>query len=239
MKYPVRMMSNLSALFTFSLLLTSFCTAQMTGSGPAPGGPARPGGFQGMPRVAGTVTVVHGSDVSIQTDAGVAITVHCSDNTRIYKDRAPAKLTDIHVGDMLMAAGAADDKTHILRAVFVADINAAEVQKMHADLGKTWIAGKVTHIDTAALKLTIQRIDQKTQVIAVDDTTSFEKSGQNVTLRDVHVGSMVRGKGSLKNGVFVPQVMQILDGKHAAGRPKPLNGPPSGAPPLSSEPPQH
>ncbi len=179
----------------------------------AGGGPFGAGGagIPNLPHVRGTVTAIQGSDISIQPEEGALTTVHCSDNTRLMKNRQPIKTSDIQVGDMLMAAGDLDEKTHLLRAVFVMDIDAATVQKMRADLGRTWIAGKVTAIDMDALQLTIARIDHKSQVITVDETTSFKKDGESVTLRDIHVGDGVRGKGSLKDGVFVPEVLHVLD----------------------------
>ncbi len=198
--------------------------AQMPGGGPFGG--QRQGGFPNLPSVRGTVTSVQGNDAAIQTEEGVAYTVHCSDNTHIFKNHQPIKMTDIHTGDMLIAAGELDDKTHTLRAVFVGDIDAATVQKMRADLGKTWIAGKVTKIDMDTLQLTLQRIDQKTQVIAVNDSTSFRKDGQSVTLRDLHVGDGVRGKGSLQSGIFVPEVLHILDTARMGQHPMPPSAQP-------------
>lgn len=140
-------------------------------------------------------------------------TIHTSDNTHIYKNRQPLKMGDVHPGDMLIAAGELDEKAGLLRAIFVADVDAATVQKLRAELGKTWIAGKVVKIDET--KITLERIDHQTQTIEADDTTSFRKNGQSVTLLDVHVGDPVRGKGVVKNGIFVPTQLTVID---AAGR---------------------
>ncbi len=222
------------SLRTVVVVLTlAFCAishghAQMDSAGGAPGGPFGQGrqGFPNLPSVRGTVSSVQSNTATIQTEEGVAYTVQCSDNTRIFKNHQPIKISDIHIGDMLIAAGELDDKAHTLHAVFVGDIDAATVQKMRADLGKTWIAGKVTKIDMDALQLTLQRIDQKTQVIAVNETTSFRKDGQSVTLRDLHVGDGVRGKGSVQNGIFVPEVLHILDAARLARRPMPPSSQP-------------
>jgi hypothetical protein len=162
-----------------------------------------------LPHVRGTVKSIHGSDATIQTEEGRTYTIHTSDNTRIYKNRQPLKMSDIHPGDMLIAAGELDGKSGLLRAIFVADIDAATVQKLRAELGKTWIAGKVVKIDET--KITVERIDRKTQVIEVDETTSFFKHGQSVTLLDIHVGDGVRGKGMVKNGIFVPTQLTVVD----------------------------
>ncbi len=172
--------------------------------------------FPDLPNVRGTVQSVHGSDATIQTEAGQTYTIHTSDNTHIYKNRQPLKMSDIHAGDMLIGAGSLDEKSHLLRAIFVADVDAATVQKMRAELGKTWIAGRVLKIDET--KITVDRFDHHTQVIEADETTSFQKDGQSITLMDIHVGDPVRGKGSVKNGVFVPTVLTVIDLSHRRGR---------------------
>ncbi|MDR5728714.1 MAG: hypothetical protein RB191_14935, partial [Terriglobia bacterium] len=165
--------------------------------------------FPDLPSVRGTVKSVHGSDAIIQTDDGQAYTVHTSDNTRIYKSRQPIKMSDIRAGDTLVAAGALDANARLLRAIFVADVDAATVAKMRADFGKTWIAGKVLKIEEA--RITVDRMDHKTQVIEADDTTSFRKDGQSVTLLDVHVGDGIRATGAIKNDIFVPTQLTVID----------------------------
>lgn len=179
------------------------------------------GAMTDMPNVRGTVKSVQGSDATIQTEEGQNYTVHTSDNTRIYKQRQPLKMSEVKVGDMLMAAGSLDENAHLMRAVFVADVDAATVEKMRAELGKTWIAGKVLKIEDA--NITIDRMDHKTQVIQADDTTSFRKDGQSITLLDVHVGDHVRGKGSLKDGVFVPTQLTVIDVAHRRRAPADSN----------------
>lgn len=198
-------------------LLASSLLAMQVGEG-------GPGSFPDLPNVRGTVKSVHGSDATIQTEAGQMYTIHTSDNTHIYKDRKPLKMNEIQVGDMLMAAGSLDEKSHVLRAVFVGDIDAATVAKMRAELGKTWIAGNVLKIDEA--RITVDRIDHKTQVIEADDTTSFRKDGQSITLLDVHVGDPIRGKGEVKNGVFVPTQLTVIDpGRRRGPSVSPLDHP--------------
>lgn len=170
---------------------------------------AGPQNLPDMPSVRGTVQAVHGDNVTVQTDEGKTYTIHISDNTHIYKNRQPLKASDIHTGDMLIGAGSLDARNNLLRAIFVADVDAATVEKMKADLGKTWIAGKVLKIDET--KITVERVDHRTQVIEADETTSFRKDGQSITLLDIHVGDPVRGKGAIKNGVFVPTQLTVID----------------------------
>jgi hypothetical protein len=75
-------------------------------------------------------------------------------------------------------------------------------------LGKKFIIGEVTKID--GTKLTIKRPDGVEQTIEVDEDTSFRKRGnESVTLADIKVGDRVGGRGEIKNGTFVPAVLNI------------------------------
>ena len=115
--------------------------------------------------------------------------------------------------------------------MFVTVVDAEQVKKLRDAMGKTYIAGKVTAIDE--LKLTILRRDGVSQVIAVDEDTSFRKGmrgmqqafgggggaapagappatgGDAITLADVKVGDTVAGPGTLKGGVFVPTTLGV------------------------------
>ena len=71
------------------------------------------------------------------------------------------------------AMGELDAPKKTMHALFVAVVDAEQVKKMREDLGKTYITGKVTAIDE--VKLTVLRPDHVSQVIEVDETTSFRK----------------------------------------------------------------
>jgi hypothetical protein len=120
-------------------------------------------------------------------------------------------------------------------------VSAEEAKKAREEMGKVYIAGKVTAIDD--LKLTVLRTDGVSQVIAVDESTSFRKgdrklqallnggpvdmgagsggggrqggaaasSGESITLADIKVGDTVAGQGGMKNGVFVPTELGVMD----------------------------
>ncbi len=182
--------------FVVALSLTAL--AQDAPQRPEGGGPGMMGRGQG---VGGTVTAIAGSDYTIKTEEGDAYKVTTTVNTRIMKDRQPAKASDIHVGDMLMIGGVVDAKAKTVGAAFVAVVDAEQVKKMREDLGKTWVAGKVTAIDET--KITIHRVDGVSQTIAVDENTSFRSRRESVTLADIKVGDNVNARGAVKDGVFV------------------------------------
>ncbi len=186
------------------------------------------GMFGGQPPVIGTVTATTADHVTIKTEAGVVYQVYLSTNTRIMKERQPAKISDIQPGDMLTAGGEVDAASKTVHAAVAMDISAEQVKKMREGLGKQWIAGRVTAIEDTTL--TVRRIDNVTQKIAVDESTSFRRgrrgmgggmaavpqqdanaaaSGESITLADIKVGDNVTGRGGMKDGVFVPELLAV------------------------------
>lgn len=185
--------------------------------------------------VRGTVTAVAADNLTIKTEAGDVYHVAVSANTRLMENRQPVKLTDVKVGDGVGAMGVMDAPTKTVHAVFVAVMDAEQVKKAREGLGKVYITGKVTAVDMDALKITVLRPDGVTQVIGVDEGTSFRRGGrrmaamingsgpvetgapgaaadeESVTLADVKVGDRVMGPGAVKNGLFVPTQLGIVD----------------------------
>jgi len=194
--------------------------------------------FAGGQMVRGTVTAVAADRVTVKTEQGEVYQVAVSANTRVMKDRQPVKLADIKAGDGVGAMGVMDAPTKTIHAVFVAVMDAEQVQKAREGLGKVYITGKVTAVDMDALKITVLRPDGVSQVIGVDEGTSFRRGGrgmasmvngsgpveapgpnaaapnaadESITLADVKVGDRVMGRGALKNGVFVPTELGVVD----------------------------
>ena len=181
--------------------------------------------------VRGTVTATAADRLTIKTETGEVYQVVITPNTRLSKGREPVKLADVHAGDGVGTMGEIDPATRTVHALFVGVMDAEQIRKAREAMGKTYIAGKVTAIDE--LKLTILRADGVSQVIAVDEDTSFRRgrgmmvgggepglgasagggrlTGESITLADVKVGDMVMGPGALKGGVFVPTQLGVLD----------------------------
>ena len=206
--------------------------------------------------VRGTVTAAATDHLTIKTDAGETYTVALSANTRIMKDqralaatgadrqprtqgtRQQIKAEDIKPGDGVGAMGELDAPKKTVHALFVAVMDAEDVKKLREGMGKVFITGKITAIDE--VKLTILRSDNVTQVIEVDETTSFRKGGgrrafasadgatgaaanppagagsggtgggESITLADIKVGDMIAGQGSVKHGTFVPTNLTVV-----------------------------
>ncbi len=151
-------------------------------------------GLAGGQMVRGTVTAASASRLSVKTDKGEVYQVTVTDNTRIMKDRQPFKLAGVKPGDNVGAMGGLDAPTKTVHALFVMVVDAEEAKKAREGLGKVYIIGKVTAIDE--LKLTILRPDGVSQVIAVDEGTSFRKGGRRLQ-------SVVDGNGPT-GGAGVP-----------------------------------
>jgi hypothetical protein len=148
------------------------------------------------------------------------------------KQRQPIKAADIKVGDGVGAMGVMDAPAKTVHAMLVAVIDAEQVRKAREDLGKTYITGTVTAIDMDNARLTVKRPDGVSQTIQADEGTSFRRGGrraqtamngsatpasgantggESITLADVKTGEMVGGQGALKNGVFVPTELRVMD----------------------------
>jgi hypothetical protein len=226
------------------IALSTVVNAQDVQDGARQGGMA----FAGGQMVRGTVTAAAADRLTVKTDAGETYQVALSANTRLTKERQPVKAADIKVGDGVGAMGVLDPATKTVHAVFVAVIDAEQVKKARENMGKTYITGKVTAIDMDALKVTVLRPDGVSQVIGVDEQTSFKRGGrrmaamasgagvvdagpmggrgsgagtgngngngeggESITFADVKVGDSIVGQGAIKNGVFVPTQLGVMD----------------------------
>ncbi len=206
--------------------LAAFAQTNEPGTPPqGPGGPGQGREPGGRPGVGGTITAISGDSLTLKTMDGRIVTVKLNDKTRFRKDRQDAKLSDFKVGDTVMVRGEQASDGTILAAGVMARSGAGAFtgtpQQFREGLGKQFIAGEIKSID--GLKLTIARVDGETQTIAVDENTSFRKQGESVTLADLKPGDHVFGRGEVKDGVFVPAVLNV--GQPGGMRGRPPQGP--------------
>lgn len=144
--------------------------------------------------VRGTVTVAATGTakdrLTLKTEEGEVYQVAVTSNTQVRKGREPMKFADVHAGDGVGAMGEVDRATKTVHALFVGVMDAEQVRKVREGLGKTWIAGTVTAIDE--VRLTVLRADKVSQVIAVDEDTSFKRGGREM--------QMMFGDGGVSGG---------------------------------------
>jgi Domain of unknown function (DUF5666) len=196
------------------------------------GGMGRGGMFMmGAGNVHGKVTAISGSDLTIQDEQGQSYKVQTGPNTRIRKDREEVKLSDIHIGDTIVAVGNLDEPTKSLGAMFImvpTPEQIAQMEKMRATFGKTWTAGKITAIKD--LTLTVERPDKVTQTIAVDENTTFHKGARgqatDITFPDIKIGEMLRADGSLQGNDFLATNVVVMEPRQPGERRFGNGGPP-------------
>ncbi len=144
------------------------------------GGDQPPAAFGGGRMVQGTVTAVTADQITMKTEAGEIYKVTVTPNTQMRKDRVQVKLADVHPGDGVGAMGEIDRPNKTVHAVMLVLVDAEQIKKARENLGKTYIAGKITALDVDNLKLTVLRSDGVTQVIQVDEGTSFRRGGRGM-----------------------------------------------------------
>jgi hypothetical protein len=201
--------------------------------------------------VVGKVTAVNKDSLTIAPlMGGEPVTVKVSDSTRVMKERQPVKIEDIKTDEIIFARGKLNG--NVMEAGVVGVVTQEMIQRMHGDwagggmmgggfnredLGKKFIAGEVKAINET--KLTIARPDGQTQDIEVDENTSFKKGAESITLPDIKVGDFVRGRGELKDSVFVPKELivgrpQMRISMGGPGGPPPEQKKPDGAAPTGT-----
>jgi hypothetical protein len=212
---------KLTRLLIF-LFFAAWVSGQDMPANPAPQSQAPdqgPAPLQGSPRdgrrapdVAGTITSIGDASIVIKTADGQTAQVVLNGKTQYRKDREPAKLSDFKVGDTVFVRG---EKTgaNAWQAEMVGShagggpMGGAGNGDLREGMGKRFIAGEINSIE--GTRLTIERPDGVAQTIAVDENTSFRKAGESITLADMKVGDHVFGRGEVKNGVFVPAVLNL------------------------------
>jgi hypothetical protein len=151
------------------------------------------GGFQAGQMVQGIVTAATADKLTIKNSEGTSYDITVTADSRVMKDRQPIKLSDVKPGDSVTAVGEVAKTTVQARMVMIVD--AATVAKAKENMGKTYITGKITAIDTDNLKLTVMRTDNVSQVIAVDDGTSFQRGNRGVQADVAAAGGLAMGGG--------------------------------------------
>ena len=182
----------------------------------APPAPPQEGAMRGQlagaQRVAGEVVSVSAPNISVKNiETGQTVTVVTTTNTRMMRGRGESlDLASLKAGDGVVAMGQLDAPTKSLHAMMVMGLTADQVKQMQhaaaemkANLGKTYITGKVTTVDIDNLKMTVQRPDGEAQTIGFDEGTSFKRGGR---VTGIGGGGMFAGGGrrSGANGAAGP-----------------------------------
>ena len=168
----------------------------------------------GIEAIRGNVVKVAGDTVSIKTMKGVLYKVATGANTRVIRDSQPSSASALKPGELVLAAGELDEKEHTLGAIFLAVVDAAQLQEFdqrRAEFGKTWLAGTVTSIE--GTKVVIKRPDDVVTTVVADENTSFRKRHESITLGDVKVGDGLTARGTMQKGIFTGTLLTVIDAR--------------------------
>jgi len=182
----------------FLALSIAFCASLLSAQGRGPGA-----GQPRMPGIGGTISAIDGQTITLKSFQGETAKVRISGSTEFRRGQQPMKFSELKVGDTIFVMGERKDGVWMARVVRQPDMTA--IRQM---LGKRFIMGEIKKIDET--RLTILRPDSETQIIEVDENTSFRnQQRESITLADFKVGDQVFGRGELKKGTFVPRVLNL------------------------------
>jgi hypothetical protein len=156
------------------------------------------GQFAGMQRTSGELTAINGNTLTLKTEDGTTMQVVTTENTRLMKGRGNSvKVAELKPGDGITAMGNLDAPNKTLHAALVFVIDAEQVKQMKENLGKTYIAGRVTAIDLDNARMTVERPDHVAQTIGFDETTSFRRGRRMGAM----MGGGAMGAGAMGGGM--------------------------------------
>jgi co-chaperonin GroES (HSP10) len=202
------------ALVCLSLVLLSHAATdqgQETAQPPASSATAKP---------VGTVKAISGNTITLTTDAGAAVDVVVPDSTRLIriapgqkdlKDATPIQLSDVQVGDRILARGKASDDGKSVTASSVilmkeSDVTAKQ-ERDREDWQKRGVGGLVSKVDAAngivmlsdppaseSKPVTIQ-VSKSTIVRRYSpDSVKFDDAKPS-TVDEIHPGDQLRARG--------------------------------------------
>ncbi len=163
--------------------------------------------------IAGEVKAINELKLTIARPDNQTQEIEVDENTSFRKGRESITLADIKVGDFVRGSGELKNNVFMPKELTVGRPNMTMMggpggqggQGMDpANLGKTFIAGRVKAINQN--KITVTRPDEQTQEIAIE---SLMPGGAATTLGEIKIGDRVRGPGEVKNGSFVPTELSV------------------------------
>jgi hypothetical protein len=186
------------------------------------------------PSKLGTVKAVEGNVVTLLTDSTKeTVTITVADGAKVLqlpvgstdlKAATPGQLSDIAVGDRLLATGKAGDAPGSfigLRVVLIKSSAIAEMQAaQQADWKKNGVGGIVSAVDPASGAITITSGAKKI-AIATTPKTDFKRSARDSekyqdalpgTLAQIHAGDQLQARGTKSADGSSVQAVEVLSG---------------------------
>src|SRR6266852_3654272 len=199
------------------LLFTALALAALSAAGFSqmqPNAPSQPA----MARQVGTVKSIEGNTVTVKTDAGSDIKVTVQDSTRILRvapgqkdlqDAVPLQLSDLQVGDRVLARGAQADDTQPLTAAAIIVMKQGDVaekqQHEREDWQKHGVGGIITALDAANGTIAISVVPSYNITIKTSKDTRFLRYAPDSvkfndakagTFNQIKAGDQLRARGT-------------------------------------------
>lgn len=216
------------------------------GRGSQQRGPRGDGEGQGRP-VFGKISAIGTDSIEITGPDGDKTTLKLTSSTEFRKDRQPAKLADLKVGDpVVVRTDQADGKGTTALMVAAGQFATRTGQGaqggpgggfgggMLGTLGKDFVIGEVKTIDPP--RLTVLRTDNVSQTLELNEETSLRRGRESVTMTDIKAGDHVIARGALENNVFVPKNLNVVSLEQWKRMQEMMAGGGPGAPPAPDAP---
>jgi co-chaperonin GroES (HSP10) len=175
----------------------------------------------GVAKPVGTVKALSGNTITLTTDAGSAVNIVVQVSTRLLriapgqkdlKDATPIQLSEVQVGDRILARGTASDDGKSVAASSVilmkeSDVTAKQ-ERDREDWQKRGVGGLVGKVDTVSGTVTLSAppgSDNKPVAIHISKSTIIRRyspdsvkfdDARPSTLDEIHPGDQLRARGT-------------------------------------------
>jgi co-chaperonin GroES (HSP10) len=169
----------------------------------------------------GTVKALSGNTITLTTDAGSTVSIVVQESARLVriapgqkdlKDATPIQLSDVQVGDRILARGKASDDGKSVAASSVilmkeSDVSAKQ-EKDREDWQKRGVGGLVSKVDAASGSVTLSAppaSDAKPVTVHISKSTIIRRyspdsikfdDAKPSTLDEIHSGDQLRARGT-------------------------------------------
>jgi co-chaperonin GroES (HSP10) len=179
------------------------------------------------------VKAVAGNTITLATDAGPTVTITVPEGTKVsqlavgstdLKTATPSKMSDVAVGDRVLASVKAGDTATSFTAKQVVLMKSADIAQMQAgeqaDWKKNGVGGIVTAVDAASGTITLTSANKKIAVTttAKTDFRRFASDSEKYqdakpgTMAQIQVGDQVQARGAKSADGLTVQAVEVVSG---------------------------
>lgn len=185
-------------------------------------------------RQLGTVKSVSADSIAVATDAGQTVNISVSADTKVLKLPAGStdlktaeagQLSDVSVGDRILATGKAGDSASAFAATRVVLMKSTDIAQKNAAEQAKWrtngTGGLVNAVDPASGAITVTAGTNKVTVNTTGKTSFKRFSGDSVqyqdakpgTLAEIHPGDQLQARGQKSpDGLTINNADEVLSG---------------------------